>query len=107
MLIFILSFIHTCENEIITLLFVKQKCKHCEMAFLTSRNVSEHVLLALGVDHAAMDALKAGVLTSESRKLHPSQFTGICHVSSLHNSSITSFERRQANAVEFATKVCF
>ena len=30
------------------------------MAFLTSRNMSEHVLLALGVDHTAMDALQAG-----------------------------------------------
>ena len=54
MLIFVLTFIRTCENEIIILLFVKQKC---EMTFLTSRNVSKHILLALGVDRAARDVV--------------------------------------------------
>ena len=55
MLIFVFTFIRTCENEIIILLFVKQKC---EIAFLTSRNVSKHILLALGVDCTARDAVK-------------------------------------------------
>ena len=54
MLIFVLTFICTCENEIIILLFVEKKC---EMAFLTSRNVSKHILLALGVDRTARDAV--------------------------------------------------
>ena len=42
------------------LLFVQQKCKHCEMAFLTSRSVSKHVLFALGVDPTARDAGEGG-----------------------------------------------
>ena len=67
--------------------------------------MSERVLLALGVDHSAMDAFKAG--GSDFRVSQATQFTAICHVPMLHKSSITSFERRQVNAVEFATKVCF
>ena len=39
-------FVHV-KNEIINLLFVQQKPKHDEVAFLTSRNASEHVLLSL------------------------------------------------------------
>ena len=59
--------IHTCQNEIIILLFVYQKRKHGDMAFLTSKSVSKHVLFALGVDPTAMqDAVKAGVPTSQS-----------------------------------------
>ena len=52
MLIFVLQFIRTCKNEIIILLFVKQKRKYSEMAFLTSISVS---LFALGVDPTARD----------------------------------------------------
>jgi len=35
------------KNEIIILLFVQQKRKHGEVAFLTFRSVSKHVLLLL------------------------------------------------------------
>ena len=37
----------TVHVKIIILLFVQQKCKHNEMAFLTSRNASKHVLWLL------------------------------------------------------------
>ena len=40
-------------------MFVQQKCDHDEMAFLTARSASKHILFALGVDHTARDALKA------------------------------------------------
>jgi len=40
-------------------LFAQQKHKHDEMAFLTFRNASKHVLLALGVDGTARDSMKA------------------------------------------------
>ena len=49
--------IRTHKNEIIILLFVQQKRKHREMAFLTSRSASKHVL---GVDPIARDAGKGG-----------------------------------------------
>ena len=49
--------------KIIILLFVQQKHKHGEMAFLTSRSESKHVLFALGVVPIARDAVKAWVLT--------------------------------------------
>ena len=39
-------FVHV-KNEIINLLFEQQKPKHDVVAFLTSRNASEHVLLSL------------------------------------------------------------
>ena len=38
-----------------------KKHKHDEMAFLTSRNVSKRVLLTLGVDHTARDAMKGEI----------------------------------------------
>ena len=41
-------------------LFVQQKCKHNEMAFLTSRSESKQVLFALGVDPTARDAGEGG-----------------------------------------------
>ena len=44
----------------IILLFVQQKCKHSEMAFLTSRSVSKHVLFVLGVDLMARDTGEGG-----------------------------------------------
>ena len=37
--------------------FVQQKHKHNEMAFLVSRNASKHILLALGVNCTARDAV--------------------------------------------------
>ena len=52
MLIFILKFI-----KIKNLLFVQQKRKDSEMAFLTSRSANKHVLFALGVDPTARDAM--------------------------------------------------
>ena len=39
-------FIRTRKNEIIILYFIKQKRKHMEMAFLTSRSPSKHILFA-------------------------------------------------------------
>ena len=81
------------------LLFVQQRCKHSEMAFLTSRSVSKHVLLALGVNPTASDA---GIRLLQCRARLVS-----VHVPSAHKSSITSLARRQANAVEVATKVSF
>ena len=57
-LILVHQFIRICKNEIIILLFVQQKHKHNEMVFLTSRNVSKHILLALGVDCTARDTVK-------------------------------------------------
>ena len=41
-------------------MFVQQKHKHGEMAFLTSRRVSKHVPFALGVDPTARDAREGG-----------------------------------------------
>ena len=40
LLIFVFQFIRTRKNEIIILLFVQLKCKHGEMAFLTSISAS-------------------------------------------------------------------
>ena len=65
------------------------------------------VLFALGVDPSARDVMKVGVLTSESRKLHPLQCHArlvFIHVPLLHKSSIASLARRQANTLEFVTK---
>ena len=42
------------------LLFIQQKSKHCEMAFLTSSSVIKHVIFALGVDRATRNTVKAG-----------------------------------------------
>ena len=60
MLIFVLKFIRTRKNEIIILLFVQQKRKQNEIAFLTSRSVSKHVPFALGVNSTARDAGEGG-----------------------------------------------
>ena len=51
-------------------------------------------------------------MTHTNRDFYFTPFTVLCetrsvHVPSLHKSSIASLARRQANAVEFATKVCF
>ena len=54
MLIFILKFIKIKRKN---LLFVQQKRKDSEMAFLTSRSANKHVLFALGVDPTARDAM--------------------------------------------------
>ena len=43
------------------------------MAFLTSRNVSKHVLFALGVDPTARDASEGGGSDLVSQKVRPSQ----------------------------------
>ena len=37
-----------------------KKCKHSEMAFLTSRNGSKYILFALGADPTARDAGRGG-----------------------------------------------
>ena len=108
MLIFVLQVIRTRINEII-LLFVQQKRKHGKVAFLTFRSVSKHVPFALGVDPTARGAGEGG---SSYLVLQATPFEVLCglvavHVPSLHKSSIASLTRHQANAVEFATKVCF
>ena len=46
--------------KIIILLFVHQTRKHGEMAFLTSRSASKHIIFALGVDPTARDASEGG-----------------------------------------------
>ena len=81
-------------HGIIILLFVQQKYKHEEMMFLTSTNASKHIVLALSVTCTDRDAVKAKFtrVPISCRKLH------------LVEQSLT---RRQTNAVEFATKVCF
>ena len=92
------------------LLLVQQKRKHGEMAFQTSRSATKHIPYPYGVESTARDTVMVGIPTSESHKLHPSQCHArlvSVHVPSLHKSTITSLARRQANAVEFATKVCF
>ena len=71
---------------------------------------SKHIVFALGVNPTARDAMKARVPTSKSRKLHSSRCHAklvSIHVPSLHKSCTSSLLRRQANAVEFVTKICF
>ena len=41
-------------------MFVQQKRKHSEIAFLTSQSASKHVLFALGIDPTAKDAGEGG-----------------------------------------------
>ena len=60
--------------------------------------MSKHVPFALGVDPTARDAGEGGGSDLVLQAVH---------VPSLHKSSIASLARHQANAVEFATKVCF
>ena len=45
--------------EVTLLLFIKQMCKHNEMMFLICRNASKHIVLVLGVNCTAGNALKA------------------------------------------------
>ena len=87
-------------------MFVQQKHKHGEVAFLTFRSVSKDVLFVLGVDPTARDASKSGGsdLVSQATPFAVSCGLIAVHVPSLHKSSLA---RRQANTVEFATKVCF
>ena len=71
-------------------MFIQQKCKHSEVAFLTFRSASKHVLFALGVDPTARDAGKGGVSDLVSQAM---PFTVSCglvavHVPLLHKSSI-------------------
>ena len=70
-----------------------------QVALLTFRSASKHVLFALGVDPTARDA-GFQPLQCHARLLS-------IHVTSLHKSGIANLTRRQANAVGVATKVCF
>ena len=76
------------------------------MAFLTSRSASKH-FFTLGVNPIARHAVKAGF---RPQSLASYTFAVSCETSirpmfpSLHKPSIASLARRQANAVEFATK---
>ena len=78
------------------------------MAFLTSRSARKHVLLALGVDPTARDAGEGGGSDPVSQA---TPFAVSCETSShpmfVRYTSLVSpsLARRQANAVEFATKV--
>ena len=92
MLIFILQFICTRKNEIFILLFVQQKHKHDKMAFLTSRNASKHVLLALGVNHTARGAVKEKTHQSSDLVSQAMPFTGSCETI---ESRITSQDIKQ------------
>ena len=91
-------------------MFVQQQRKHGEMAFLTSRSASKHVLFTLGVDSTARDA---GEGNGSDLVLQATPFAMSCettvavHVRSLHKSSVAKPRKRQANAVSFATKVLF
>ena len=66
-------------------------------------------LLLLGVNPTARDAGEGGGsdLVSQATPFAVSCRLVAVHIPSLHKSSITSLARRQANAVEFATKICF
>ena len=46
------------------LLFVQQKRKHGEMAFLTSRSATKHILYALGINSTARDTVMVGIPTT-------------------------------------------
>ena len=54
------SYSHLFIHPKMILLFVQQKSKHCEVAFLTSSSVIKHVIFALGVDCATRNTVKAG-----------------------------------------------
>ena len=75
-----------------------------------SRSASKHVLFALGVDLTARDAGEGGGF---DLVLQATPFALLCESSRLsmfprHTSLVLpSLARRQANAVEFATTVCF
>ena len=90
-------------------MFIQNKRKHSEVAFLTFRSVSKHVPFALGVDPTARDAGEGGGsdLVAQATPFAVSCRLVAVHVPSLHKSSVTSLTRRQANAVEFVNKVYF
>jgi len=60
-------------------LFVQQTHKHGEMAFLTSRSASKHVIFALDVDPTARDASEGGGSDLVSQA---TPFTVLCETSS-------------------------
>ena len=70
-------------------MFVQQKRKHGEVAFLTFRSASKHVLFALGVDPTARDAGEGGGtdLVSQATPFAVSCGLVAVHVPSLHKSS--------------------
>ena len=72
------------------LLFVQQKRKHGEVAFLTFRSASKHVIFALGVDPTARDVGEDGGsdLVSLATPFAVSCGLVAVHVPSLHKSSI-------------------
>ena len=76
-------------------LFVQQKRKHREMAFLMSRSASRHILFTLGVDPTARDAGEGGGsdLVSQATPFTVSCETRAVHVPSLHKSSIAKPEK--------------
>ena len=84
------------------LLFVQQKCKHCEMAFLMSRSVSKHVPCALGVDPTARDA---GEGRGSDLVLQATPVAVSCETSSCRCSLATLpiVTRRQTNTVTLTT----
>ena len=65
-------------------------CNHGEVAFLTFRSVSRHILFALGVDPTARDANKGGGsdLVSQATPFAVSCGLVAIHVPSLQKSSI-------------------
>ena len=69
-------------------------------------SASKHVLFAFGVDPTAIDAGEGGGsnLVSQATPFTVSCGLVAVHVLSLHKSSLA---RRQTNALEFATEVCF
>ena len=64
------------------------------LRFLTFRNVSENILVALSVNCVTRDAVRV-------------KFTGFVHCPRYTDLVPSSLARCQANAVELATKVCF
>ena len=76
----------------------------CELTCSWCRSYTQGCL------HPGMPWIKAGVPTSQPRKLHPLQ---CCvrpvsiHVPLVHKSTIASLARCLVSAVDFATKVCF
>ena len=88
-----------------------KRASHGEMAFLTSRSASKHDIFALGVDPTARDAGKGGgsdlvsqttpFAVSWETSSQPSMFPRYTSLVS------PSLARRQTNAVEFVSKVCF
>ena len=80
-----------------------------EVAFLTFMSASKHVLFVLGVNLTARNAGEGGGsdLVSQATPFAVSCGLVAIHVPRYINLVSPSLARRQANAVEFATKVCF